>query len=232
MPVKLSSCMLSSPRSLFSLFVVLVLVLTRLFSFAPAQAQTSSDTPSPTPSLVEILAPRGGEAVLGSLPISVTTNVEGFIQAELYFGYSEDPTGTWFLLAQADVPLDAQALVQWDTTLISDGDYDLYLVVTRSDGSMLTDRVERMRVRNYSPVETSTPAPTETPAPGELPKPTVTLTPTVTPLPPTSTPLPPNPAEITPAQALVSLGSGAAIALGAFGLLGFYLVIRRVIQRR
>lgn len=198
----------------------------------PQRARAQTETPTQTPVTVGILSPRSGESVQGSVSLPLAASIEGLVRAELLFGYSGDPTESWFLLASFGQPVPEGTQVLWDTTLISDGDYDLFLVVTLGDGSTLTDRVERVRVRNYSPIETNTPAPTSTPAPGELPQPTETPTPTITPIPPTSTPLPPNPAEITSMQALTSLGTGAAAALGALGLLGIYLWIRHSLRRK
>lgn len=222
--------MLSKPLHLFLALSFVAALLAGLLQNRRALAQT--ETPAPTPVTVGILSPKSGDAVQGSVSLLLVASVEGFVRSELLFGYSGDPTGSWFLLASFEEPVMEGTQVMWDTTLISDGDYDLYLVVTLGDGSTLTDRVERVRVRNYSPIETSTPAPSSTPAPGDLPQPTATPTPTITPIPPTSTPLPPNPAEITSKQALTSLGTGAAAALGALGLLGMYLWIRRTFGRK
>lgn len=213
-------------------FSFLAVILAGYLPARRALAQAETPTPMPTPVIVGILAPKSGEAIQGSFPLSLVANVDDLARAELSFGYSGDPTNTWFLLALFQEPVAEGTQVQWDTTLISDGDYDLYLLVTRRDGTTLSDRVERVRLRNYSPIETSTPAPSSTPAPGDLPAPTETLTPTITPLPPTSTPLPSNPAEITPLQTLASLGIGAGAALGALSLLGVYLALRRLFRRR
>jgi hypothetical protein len=228
--IKLNSCMWTNPLRLLPALILLPAILVGYLPHQRAQAQT--ETATPTPIIVGIFVPKSGEAVQGSVPLSMIANVEDLVRAELSFGYSGDPTNTWFLLALFEQPVSGEALISWDTTLISDGDYDLYLLVTRRDGSTLSDRVERVRVRNYSPIETNTPAPTSTPAPGELPAPTETPTPTITPVPPTSTPLPPNPAEITPLQTLASLGIGAGAALGALSLLGMYLALRRIFRRR
>lgn len=214
----------------FLALIILAAVLTTSMPGQRANAQT--ETATPTPVNVKIFSPTSGGAVQGSVSIPLIANRLGLIRVELYFGYSGDPTNTWFLLALFQEPVPEGTQVQWDTTLISDGDYDLYLVVTSSDGTTQSDRVERVRVRNYSPIETETPAPTLTPAPGDVPTPTSTPQPSTTPIPPTSTPLPPNPAEITPLQTLTSLGIGAGAALGALSLLGAYLAMRRIFQRR
>jgi hypothetical protein len=224
--------MLNTSLRLLLAFGILAGILTGWLPLQRALAQAETPTATPTPVAVKILSPGSGEAVQGSVSIPLIADMLGLIRVELYFGYSGDPTNTWFLLASFQEPVHEGTQVQWDTTLISDGDYDLYLVVTSSDGSTQTDRVERVRVRNYSPVETNTPAPTLTPAPGELPTSTSTPQPSITPIPPTSTPLPPNPAEITPLQTITSLGIGAAAAIGALSLLGIYLAFRRMLLRK
>jgi hypothetical protein len=184
-----------------------------------------TETPTLTPSAA-ILAPLAGQAVQGRVPVLVNTAAQDFQVAELYFGYAGDPTGTWFLIAQSSEPVMAAEAGTWDTSLITDGDYDLRLVVFLEDGNQVEMVVRGLRVRNYSPVETDTPTPiipTDTPLPGELPTSTATLQPTVT---PTSTPLPTNPAEMTGAEIARSLSRGALAAVGAFALLGAYIWIR------
>ena len=90
-----------------------------------------------------------------------------------------------------------------------------------------TTVVKGLRVRNYTPIETSTPTPvtpTATLLPGELP--------TATPTPPTyhhphPTALPPNPAGLVPGDVAFSLGKGALGVAGFFALMGVYGLVRR-----
>jgi hypothetical protein len=219
------------------LLLSLTLILVLGMASEPARAQqktpgteppqTPQANPAPAPS-VYLKSPQGGEALQGSVPILGNTDVEGFQSASLFFGYQGDPTHTWFLIAQSDQPVKDGTLAQWDTTTITDGDYDLRLSVTRSDGSQEVANVEGLRVRNYSAIETSTPSPvklTATALPGETVVPTKTLI-SVTSAPPTGTPFPPNPAQITTLDVADSMGKGALAILGLFALLGVYQGIR------
>lgn len=189
------------------------------------QQATPTETPTLTPTAA-ILVPLAGQAVQGRIPVWAYTAIQGFQKAELFFGYAEDPTGTWFLIGQSAEPVLGGEIGTWDTSLITDGNYDLRLLITLQDGDQVETVVHGLRVRNYTPVETDTPTPvipTDTPQPGEKPTSTVTPLPTIT---PTPTPLPTNPAEMTTEQITGSLGKGALAALGAFVILGFYLLIK------
>ncbi len=185
---------------------------------------------------IRIDAPLPGEALQGNVTITGSTQVDGFLAAELTFTYANDTTGTWFLVAEMFAPVENDVLAVWDTFALTDGDYILQLTVYLADGSRQVALVEGLRMRNYSAVETSTPAPTETPTPvptadprqfTPTPTPTITVTPTPTPLAPTPTPLPSNPAEISPDNIANSLLRGAAGALAGLLILGFYLSLRR-----
>ncbi len=199
-----------------------------------ARAATATPTPTltstPTPAPAAILAPLPGEALQGGVAVVVNARLDGFQQAELFFGYAGDKTGARFPLASSSQPLDGQTLVTWDTTLISDGDYILYLLVTGQNGETVSAQTAGLRVRNYSPVETATPTPvtpTATSLPGAPTETPVPPTPTITPIPPTATPLPPNPAEVTSGQVAASLLNGGLAALGLLALVGLYLSFRR-----
>jgi len=175
--------------------------------------------------------------VQGQVTISGASAVPGFFYYEVAFAYTGDPTGTWFLIEESFNPVQDGPLAAWDTFAITDGVYDLRLLITLVDGSQLETIVRGIRVRNYSQIETSTPTepPTATITPtidrtqAFVPSntPTITPTPTETPLPPTVTPLPRNPAELVPQQLGDSLLRGAAGTLAAFLLLGIYTSLRR-----
>jgi hypothetical protein len=168
-----------------------------------------------------VIKPRAGEVLQGTVTVAGSSNMPGFLSAEIAFAYSGDTTETWFLLAASGQPVEDGTLATWDTTTISDGDYILRLRVTLTDGSYLDATVPDLRVRNYTPVETLAPASTAPP---------VTLaaisTSTATPY-PTPTPLPPNPAELTPTNVWVSIGYGGLGAFLLFGIISIYLWLRR-----
>jgi hypothetical protein len=227
------------PR-IFLLTLILLLALGIASGPARAQQETPTGAPptqaSPTPAPgVRLQSPRAGQALQGSVPILGNTDVAGFQSASLYFGYQGDRTQTWFLIAQSDQTVKDGSLVQWDTTTITDGNYNLRLIVTLSDGSQRVASVEGLRVRNYSAVETNTPTPitpTATAVPGDTAVPTRTSTPNPTPVPPTGTPLPPNPAQISRMDIASSMGKGALAIIGLFALMGAYQGVRSLGRKR
>src|SRR4030042_555849 len=110
---------------------------------------------TPVPDVV-IVDPQPGQALQGVVAIMGRTSLSGFRSAEILFGYSNDPSQTWFFIAESTTPVDAGLLAEWDTSTLTDGNYTLRLVVNRTDGSRVVVIVPGLRVRNYSPVETST----------------------------------------------------------------------------
>ena len=168
-----------------------------------------------------ILSPRQGEVLQGTITITGSSGETGFLSSEVDFAYAGDTTGTWFLVAVASQPVDSNTLATWDTTTITDGNYNLRLRVYLKDGTHLDAIIPDLRVRNYTPVETPTPAPTAI-------LPTLTPTDTLTPTPfPTPTPLPVNPAVLTQADISTSLVYGGLGAVILIIILGIYFWLRR-----
>jgi hypothetical protein len=180
---------------------------------------------------VAVVSPRPGEALQGVVTISGSSAVDGFTAMEVSFAYSSDTGRTWFLIQESQQPVSGGALATWDTTTITDGDYDLRLLVSLKDGTQQQVLVKGLRVRNYTPVEASTP--TVTPRVSATPRPTLAPsgTPTRTPIPLTATPLPPNPAQLTRVDYFTSLVQGGAIVLVLFLALGIYLGIKALLKR-
>ncbi len=164
---------------------------------------------------------RTGDALQGIVPINGSTDVAGFVSAEIAFSYMGDATGTWFLIAALDTPIKDGTLSTWDTTSITDGNYILRLRVTLTDATFRDVTVTNLRVRNYTAMETPTPAPT---AKQPTLAPTITLTPTAI---PTPTPLPTNQAILSPMELSVSIGYGGVGAIALLGIIGIYLWLRR-----
>lgn len=162
----------------------------------------------------QIRAPLGGEALQGSIAVEGSTG-ENIQSAELSYAYEDG--NDWFLLFQTSTPVDG-VFSWWDTTLISDGDYQLRLVVIYKDGVQTETIVHGLRVRNYSLVETATPAlQTETPQMTEM-----AATPTATPTPApvfTATAMPANPLTIHYDDLRKSAATGVFIAGIVIGLL-------------
>ncbi len=189
----------------------------------------------------KISAPTADQAVAGSIQITGTATDPAFRQFEL--AYSPDPPGekTW---KPIQPPIGQQVqdgvLGAWDTTTVADGVYWIRLRVVRQDRSFTEDQV-RIVVANATATPVPTPLPTAT---AEPPQATATVGPSPIPLiwqPPTRTPRPsitPGGPTATPKAAAVgespfkperlqqAAWNGVAIALGVFGVLGVYSVIR------
>ena len=210
-------------------FVILILLIFH-FPVSWVAAQTGDSA------AVEITSPTAGTPLQGTVTINGKTLVEGAISWEINFGYASDSSGTWFLIAEGDEQISLGELTQWDTTTITDGNYNLRLTVYLQGGRREHYMVNNLRVRNYSPIETITPTPTLTSTPyTETPRPSLTSTrtiePTETPIPSTPTLLPTNPVIISQSDINNSLIQGAAGALAALVLVGLYLSIKRMLRK-
>ena len=175
---------------------------------------TQSDNPV-------IDSPSPGDVLQGVVKISGTTDFNGFLSTDVSFSYSDDPTGTWFLIFSNTQSVVANTIGTWDTTIITDGDYILRVRVFLSNGSFRETQVSGLRIRNYTPVETPTPisvAPEATPMP--------TNTPTALPF-PTPTILPHNPATLALSDVSSSIFYGGIAAIIILFFIGFYLWLRR-----
>jgi len=201
-------------------FIILVSPL--LFPSLGVAAQET--TPYPQAQII-VLSPVPGQALQGNILITAEINLDESLSAELSFAYADDHRDTWFLIQEIREPSVDGLSVEWDTTILTDGEYTLRVIVI-TDQDQFTGIVPGIRVRNYSAIETSTPVPTSTPAPADTLMPTATLTTTITPLPFTPTPLPPNPAQLNIREIGISIGRGALVAFGVLALFGLYLYIR------
>ena len=214
--------MLNLKIAMCRLLPFITLVFPLLFPSLGVAAQET--TPIPQAQII-ILSPVPGQALQGNILITAEINLEDYISAELSFSYADDPRDTWFLIHEIKEPSIEGLSVEWDTTILTDGEYTLrVIVITEQD--QYTKIVPSIRVRNYSAIETHTPVPTSTPAPADTLMPTVTLTSTITPVPLTPTPLPPNPAQLNIRDIGISIGKGVLFALGVLALFGIYIIIR------
>jgi hypothetical protein len=104
------------------------------------------------PGFAEIDAPASGDTLTGMVTISGAANHPAFVSYELAFGYANDPTGTWFPIAEAvTTPVIDGPLALWDTRGLSDEVYVLRLVVLLDDGSTLEATAGDLQVSNYTP---------------------------------------------------------------------------------
>ncbi|GAB4525941.1 MAG: hypothetical protein Fur0018_10940 [Anaerolineales bacterium] len=179
---------------------------------------------TPAPPLV-VLAPQENAPLQGTVDILIEVPHDSpMAYAGLFFGYAGDPTGTRFPIWEAESPRGGDPLTRWDTTTLSDGNYTLFLTIRLENGNILQATVSGLRVRNYTPIETSTPTPT--PLTITTPQPP---TPTATHPPLTATPLPPNPAALTVPDLLQHIKAGLLSVAGLFLLAGVYRLFRRII---
>ena len=211
------------------LFWLLWFGLMMWFPWDKALFQTNPPTATPTP-ITTIISPTAGQAIQGKITIKGRTPLTDLSTFIVEFAYTRDTTDTWFYIAEGNQPVFDSSLAEWDSTTITDGDYTLRLTIHLTDGTKQTVIVPNLRVRNYSPVETSTPGPTTTPrptSPGEKPTSPVSPTSTSTPIPPSLTPFPTNPAELTTQDLTTSLSRGIVSAFAALVLLGIYIILRK-----
>src|SRR5688572_32339755 len=83
---------------------------------------------------VSIASPQPGATLRGQVEILGTMDVPNFALAELAFGFV-DPADTWFTIQTFPQPRTDPPLAVWDTTSVTDGDYNLRQRVTLQDGS-------------------------------------------------------------------------------------------------
>ncbi len=199
-----------------------------LFLLILPAAFTRQNSPS---SGLSILSPGPGEALQGIVSIRGTTALANFVSAEVDFAYSRLKQPDWFIIQDSQEPVTDGTIATWDTTTITDGIYDLRLVVSLSDGSQQQVLVTGVRVRNYSTIETNTPAPTATMNATQSPVPptaTATLKPTrtATKYAGTLTPLPTNPAGLAGRDVLGTAAKGGLLVVGLFLLGGLYVGLK------
>lgn len=216
----------------------IILLLSVLIALPGLDPANISAQQAPQLGQVVISAPLPGQALQGDIVISGNTSIDGFAASEISFGYSGDPTDTWFSIQYSTIPVDNALLAHWDTTTITDGDYTLRLVIDTVDGEQITLIVPGLRVRNYTPIETDTPTPlppSATPGPGTPVPPSATPSetpvPSATPLPPTPTPLPTNPAIISEKDVRMTVFTGAGVGIGLLSLFGILVGIRQWLHK-
>ena len=185
------------------------------------------------PRKAEISSPSEGDVVRGIVPILGNSDVEGMRSWEITFSYIEDSTETWFLIDESDLSVTDEMLSEWDTTTISDGNYNLRITIFLERERKTNFIVNNLRVRNYTQVETDTPNPTITISPIlETPEylddgdsfivPTQRLT---------LTPLPINPIEISKQDLSSNLIRGVAGTFAVFMIIGLYISIRKMLDK-
>ncbi|HCK65128.1 MAG TPA: hypothetical protein DHW49_02585 [Anaerolineae bacterium] len=174
---------------------------------------------------VGITSPQNGETIRGQIQIQGSIDYPTFASAELAFTFASNSGDTWFPIQTFPQPLTDSNLAVWDTTSVTDGDYNLRLRITLQDGTFLDFIITDLKIRNQ---ELPTPTATDAPLPqfdnNATPTPRI-IEPTEIVLSfPSSTPLPPNPASITTDSIYRVFAQSAFVVLVLFVL--FSLIIR------
>ena len=223
-------------------FVLLASFVDALLS--PVAAQDASPTPEaltpvgtpssipelPTVGPVNVTYPIHGQTLKGSVNITGSIALDGWTGYELAFADTAGAELNWFTFATGTNPFADGLLAAWDTTAISDSDYNLRLRVFAPGGDQDVF-IYGLRIRNYT-VDTPQPTATASASATPSPSPAATITLTFTPQ-PTSTPystptqLPPNPASLRSDEIVFNLGRGAAFTALLFGVFGLFLRLRR-----
>lgn len=204
--------------------LILILVTLALGKWESPGSAAAQETIPPS---IFMISPREGQALLGVEIIEGKIRGDGFRSGTVRFSYAGGGSRdrTWFYIADIEPEVQDSAQtsfrIEWDTTQLTDGNYDVRIVAEYEGGSAIFELIPGLRIRNYSPVETPTPAPVQ-----EGITPVVTLAASNTPLPKsTPTPLPPNPAVVASGQLYSTLRISAIAVAGSFflGMIYWYL---------
>jgi hypothetical protein len=214
----LDSIVAMRSKAILGIFSYLILFIS-LTAANPFQASFDAKIQSPLP----------GEAVQGLVQIRGSTFVEGFSSFDLAFSFGNDVTETWFLITQSQSPITDDVIGEWDTSVLSDGNYSLKLTIHRIEDLPIEIIVEGIRVRNYSQIETDTPSKsTNSITPTIIENTPTTIAPVITQSQrPTPTLLTKNPAEIDPKEIQSSIQRGAVISIILLSILGLYAFSRK-----
>jgi hypothetical protein len=106
------------------------------------------------PGFADISRPEEGEILRGVVTIEGSAAHPAFISYELSFAYDPNPTNTWFpIVDDVQIPVTDGRLGLWDTTSITDGDYQLRLYVILENDSRLEAYARGLRIRNTTSTE-------------------------------------------------------------------------------
>ena len=201
--------MSSRLRSIICTSIILVAII--MPSSAVAQA----------PGYADVTRPQPGEAIFGLITIEGSAAHPSFVYYDISFAYQPNPSDTWFPIMQPiQTPITDGRLGIWDTTGITDGNYQLRLIVWLENGKSLEAVVNDLRIRNTTPTET----PVAT-------KPAALLSPS--PVIPADTPLPtqiPSSSNIGLSRVLRAFFIGGIVCLVGLLSLGGFIIVRRSLQ--
>lgn len=184
-----------------NLFVLILLAPPRAAAFAFQISESA-----------EITQPTSGQTVSGLVTLEGTAGHLGFLRYDLSFAYAHDPTPTWFTIAEAvETQVYSGRLGIWDTTGITEGEYDVRLRVWTPAAEPLAAYVRAIRVARTLPPPSATASPEATP-----PTPLPTVTRRAAPVSPVAAaPTPSADSRLSAADRAFVIGAGAgATVLG------------------
>ena len=103
----------------------------------------------------EISYPAPGDVLEGIVEIRGSVPAAQFSSARVQYSYSGEELN-WFLIGRVDQPVEDDVLAVWDTSTITDGHYQLRLIVRTKDGGREEVIIPDIVVANYSPLPTAT----------------------------------------------------------------------------
>ena len=194
-----------------AMFKGILLFFVPFFLLSPAAAAI------PT---VEITSPQAGQVLQGNVNIQGTTSSDGFVSGEVEYAYDQDSNETWFLIGALTQPVTNGALAIWDTSSISDGNYQVRLSAKYSSGEVKVVILKPVLVRNYTPIEsTSTPTQMSVVLDTAIPTPLINSE-------TFATPYPANPGTLNDLQLQRSLQIGVILGFLAVAGIGIYALLR------
>lgn len=169
---------------------------------------------------VEISSPQEGQVLKGTVQISGTISADGFVSGDVSYAYDGGNDNNWFYIASISQPVANDAIAIWDTSTISDGNYQIKVSVKYSDGQVKEVVIHQLQVRNYTTVQS-------TPDLAENSSETIISTGTSTPKPELiATPFPTNSGSLEISHVESSLKTGAIVGVCLVILLGIYALFR------
>jgi hypothetical protein len=131
--------------------MVKIYLINRVISIITLLFSSSLVTPG-----LSITSPQSGSVVEGIVEIRGSIPEEDFSSAKISYSYAQGKDENWFLITRLDKAVQDDVLATWDTTTITDGNYQLKLVVKTSTGNTYEVIVEDIQVANYSRAENLT----------------------------------------------------------------------------
>ncbi|MBI9047019.1 MAG: hypothetical protein JEZ06_21205 [Anaerolineaceae bacterium] len=129
-------------KKIFYLALILLIL-----GFRELPKKLSSEIPA-------VYSPRSGDVLKGSVIIDGNSEVDGFTNIEIAYSYdNQDDEQSWFMIFHGDEMVSDGTLAIWDTTLITDGDYELRVRFKFEERDDFDIFIRNLKVRNYSIVE-------------------------------------------------------------------------------